>query len=420
MEYSLPEADPDSRQPARGNNLEDLRRQNLSAILGLVHANGSLSRADITRATGLNRSTVATIVSELERMDLVVVSEPRDTKRVGRPSTVVGPSERFIAIAVNPDQDAIAIGIVAMGGQVLREFRFPVERIPSARETINTLSAVLQGLHGDLSAQRTVVGIGVAVPGLVGARDGIVRVAPHLAWRDEPIVELMAASTGYPTWAANDATCGVVAEGQFGIAAGEDNVVYLNGGAGGIGGGAILGGQLLSGESGFSGELGHTLVNSNGALCHCGAIGCLETEVSRSALLAAVGLEPQDASRLEERLRAGYRIDRSLTEVVDSQMQYLAVALRNFVNIFNPGLIVLGGFLADLFTVAGERLEYEVASSSLPGPATEVRIVGSTLENNLLIGAAELVLQTVLRDPTSAAEIGRTLEPREAHVAAVR
>ncbi|MFF2370935.1 ROK family protein [Agromyces sp. NPDC058110] len=402
-----------SRLGSKGRNLEDLRRQNLSTVLSLVHANRSMTRADLTHATGLNRSTVATIVTELESLDLVTVSQPVDTKRVGRPSTVIGPSPRHIAVAVHPDKDAIAIGVVAMGGRVLREFRFDVEHAPSAVQTVNTLHALVRGL--ELSDGGTVLGIGIAVPGLVGASDGVVRVAPHLDWHDEPLVDMVAAATGLPTWAANDATCAVVAEGQFGEGVDEENVVYLNGGAGGIGGGVIVGGQLLSGENGYSGELGHMLVNSDGAECHCGAVGCLETEVNRDDLLGAVGLGDTEAGLLAERLREAYGTDDGVTALVDRQLAYLGVALRNLVNVFNPAVIVLGGFLGTLRNATGGRLQEGVERSALAGPASEVRIVSSSLEENVLIGAGELVFRTVLRDPTSAST---GVVPAAEHVAA--
>ncbi|KQM82464.1 hypothetical protein ASE68_03515 [Agromyces sp. Leaf222] len=399
-----------SRVGSRGRNLEDLRRQNLSTVLSLVHANRSMTRADLTHATGLNRSTVATIVTELESLDLVTVSQPVDTKRVGRPSTVIGPSPRHIAVAVHPDKDAISIGVVAMGGRVLREFRFDVERAPTAVHVVNTLQALVRGL--ELSEGGTVLGVGIGVPGLVGARDGVVRVAPHLDWHDEPLVQMVAKATGLPTWAANDATCAVVAEGQFGEGIDEDNVVYLNGGAGGIGGGVIVGGQLLSGENGYSGELGHMLVNSDGGLCHCGAVGCLETEVNRDDLLSVVGLGDAESSLLEQRLREAYGEEPAVTALVDRQLDFLGIALRNIVNIFNPGVIVLGGFLGAVRNATGDRLLDSVERAALAGPSSEVRIVSSTLDENVLIGAGELVFRTILRDPTSAS-VGSPTSARE-------
>lgn len=396
--------DSQSRSSSRGGSLDDLRRTNLSTVLDLVHVNGSASRAELTQATGLNRSTVATIVSELERLGLVEVAEPRDTKRIGRPSSVVTPSHRHVAVTVNPELDAVTIGIVALGGAVLRTVRCENETAPTGRGVVNLVSAVLAGMLPELDGAHRVVGIGLAVPGLVRRGDGLVTIAPHLGWRDEPITESIAEATGLPAAAANDASCGAVAEALFGAGRGFDDLVYLNGGASGIGGGVIAGGAPMGGKSGFSGELGHTLVNSGGTLCHCGSIGCLETEVVRSALLSAVGLSDGDEALLEDRLVAAYPVDAAVREVVDRQVRFLGIALRNIVNAFNPGCVILGGFLAILCRMEGEALVAAVRASSLPGPATDVVVVPSELgRDNLLIGAGELAFRAVMDDPASAA-----------------
>ena len=395
-----PPLDVASADPTRIGNLDSLRRSNLATVLGLVHTNKALSRAEITRATGLNRSTIATIVIELEELGLVTSGQSAEPKRVGRPSAVVTPSDRVVAIAVNPELDATTIGVVALGGRVLRRVRFATERIPTAREVANATAAVIAGMRPELEVSHVIAGIGMAVPGLVRARDGLVKLAPHLGWVDEPLVEMITEATGLLGHAANDANCGIVADSLFGGGEVLEDVVYLNGGASGIGGGVISGGHVLTGASGFGGELGHTLVNSAGIRCHCGAIGCLETEVTRAALLAAVGADDSESDSLETLLVEQYPTDSAVRVVVDGQLAFLSVALRNIVNTFNPSRIILGGFLATLHVVGGASLDTAVRSTALPGPATDVELVASELgRDNLLIGAAELAFANVLRDP---------------------
>ncbi|MFD4960946.1 ROK family protein [Microbacterium sp. NPDC058389] len=386
--------------PKRGSNLDDLRRGNLSTVLELIHSSRSLSRADITRATGLNRSTVATIVTELETLGLVTVSEPADTKRIGRPSSVITPSDRFLAIAVNPELDALTIGLVGMGGRVLRIVRYENEREPTPTEMVKVAAAVLGGMLPSLEPEHRIVGVGLAVPGLVNAADGVVKLAPHLAWTDVPLAGMLAEAVDQPVSAGNDASCGVIAEAAFGAGIGEREIVYLNGGASGIGGGIVVGGEHLGGADGYGGELGHTLVESNGRACHCGAVGCLETEVDRSRLMAVAGAA--DPARLDELLEAAYETSAEARDEVHRQVDYLAVALRNIVNALNPRLVILGGFLATLQRVGGERLEQRVRATALPGSGTDVRIVASSLgRDNLLIGAAELAFASILADPAA-------------------
>jgi predicted NBD/HSP70 family sugar kinase len=260
-------------------------------------------------------------------------------------------------------------------------------------------------MRGDLDSRFHVLGIGLAIPGLVRGADGFVSLAPHLDWRDEPIAEMLHAATGYRVWAANDATCGAIAESVFGVGRDVKDMIYLNGGASGIGGGVISDGALLSGANGYAGELGHTLVNSNGVVCHCGAVGCLETEVSRAPLLAACGLTDTESERLEEVLLALCAQPNPPAELVDliqRQAGFLAIALRNFINIFNTRRIVLGGFLSSLYQVAPEQLDRLTRSGAMVGARDGIEIVRATLGSEiLLVGAAELAFAELLADPAS-------------------
>jgi predicted NBD/HSP70 family sugar kinase len=383
-----------------GGSLDDLRRGNLSIVLGLVHANREISRAELTRATGLNRSTVATIVADLESRGIVEAEGPRATNRVGRPSATIIPTERIVAIAVNPELDATMISVVALGGRVLRAVRFENDRIPSAREVANVVAAFVAGMRSELEERHHLAGIGVAVPGQVRSRDGFVNLAPHLEWVDEPLAEMIETATGLPTWAGNDAACGVIAEGMFGAGRGQSHLVFLNGGASGIGGGVIVGDSLLAGSAGFGGELGHTLVNSSGRPCHCGAAGCLETEVTRTGLLEALGWAGS-ADDIPDHLAAG-ELSAVGRAAIERKLEFLSVALRNVTNTFNPGRIILGGFLADLHRIGGEVLVERVRESALRGPGLTVDIVASELRrDSLLVGAAELAFRAVLRDPAA-------------------
>ena len=328
------------------------RRNNLSLLTSLVHHHGVLSRAQLTRHTGLNRSTVGTLIGQLVALGLVYETAPAGEGQVGRPSPEVHPSPSVAALAVNPEIDAVTIGLVSLGGKVQKKIRFETERIPSAREAVNIASAVIAGMRSELDASYRITGIGMALPGLVNRDDGVVRHAPHLGWRNEPVARMLSEATGYPCQAANDASLGAEAELIFGAGAGQGNLIYLNGGASGIGGGIISDGRLLRGASGYAGELGHTFVRSGGTTCHCGATGCLETEVSQSRLLELAGLSRGDTADLEKALATSSSAE--VNDEVARQLMFLDIALRNAVNIFNPEAIVLDGFLGTLYALAPE------------------------------------------------------------------
>jgi predicted NBD/HSP70 family sugar kinase len=379
----------------RGNS--ELRRHNLSLVLRLAHESQGVPRSTLTRKTGLNRSTIAALVGELVDRGLLVEVEPDPNYQVGRPSPLAVPSPRAIGIAVNPEIDAITVGVVGLGGRVLGRRRLPTGGVPSVEEAIAQSASAIAELRAEF-ADHQVVGIGVAVPGLVRARDGLVRLAPHLGWNDQPFAGLLEEATGLPVRAANDASLGILAESTFGAGRGVDDLIYLNGGSSGIGGGIKSSGRVLGGADGYAGELGHTLVNSTGALCHCGATGCLETEVRRDRLLVLLGLDDADDDGFESALLASTAPE--VRAEVKRQLNYLAVALRNAINVLNPSKVVLGGFLAALYAAAPDHLDDLVAAQPLTASRESMRIGRAELGTNLLmIGAGDLAFETVLDDP---------------------
>ena len=398
----MPSADAiDQPQAGRGNSNDSLRRHNLSVILELVHRNRGLSRSQLTRQTGLNRSTIAALVAELVALGLAIEVEPDPGNRVGRPSPIVRPDPYTVGIAVNPEIDAVTIGVVGLGGSVVERVRHPVGHPPTVHEAVDIAAEVIARLRVELDTRYRIRGIGVAVPGLVRTGDGLVRLAPHLGWHDEPFAELLAAATGLAVVAANDAHLGTRAESTFGAGRDIGDLIYLNGGASGIGGGIVSGSNPLEGYAGYAGELGHTLVNSAGAACHCGATGCLETEVRRDRLIELVGLSNADGDELEVALRVS--MDPAVGTEVRRQLDFLAVALRNAINMLNPRLIVLGGFLAALYAVDSGYLDALLASQPLSASRESVSVVPTQLGSDLLLlGAAELVFEGLIADPASA------------------
>ena len=382
----------------QGSSHDDVRRRNLGVILRSVHRNGPASRAQLTRLTGLNRSTIGALVAELSVRGLIQERDPDPTRLAGRPSPVVAANPYVAAFAVNPEIDAVTVGLVGLNGVVHRRIRHLTERSPTVVEAVNIASTIIQDLRSELQMEYSFIGIGVAVPGLVRVSDGLVRHAPHLGWVDEPLAELLFSATGLPVHAANDASLGVSAERYFGSGRGVDDLVYLNGGASGIGGGLVVGGRPARGVAGFAGEFGHIRVSGSEQTDSAGIPGTLEAEVRRSALLAVLGLERADADELEHALLASRAP--AVRAEVNRQLDALAVALAGAVNLLNPALVVLGGFLAALYAVDSERLRAEVARLSLAAPNASVRVCAAALGSDLLIiGAAELAYEALLEDP---------------------
>lgn len=379
----------------RGSRNEATRRHNLSTIATLVHHGRGVSRAELTRLTGLNRSTIGLLVADLAAAGIVAEGAPV-TGSIGRPSPLVLPGPDLAVIAVNPDVDAIIVGVVGLGGVVHARERVELADVPSVTDTVEIVVATARRLLEGLSL--TVVGAGVAVPGLVRARSGEVALAPHLQWRDDAVAAPLASALGVPVAVDNDANAGLVAETLFGAGRGRSNVVYLNGSVSGIGGAVLTDGAIMRGADGFAGELGHTFIRSDGVRCHCGRTGCLETEVNVQRLEAAADPAPVNHDHIRDSLAS---IDApALAAEIDHQVDTLARAMDSFASAFNPEAIVLGGFLSALHELRSERLAAALADLSFAPLADGLDVVPAMLgEELLMVGAAELAFAEVLADP---------------------
>jgi predicted NBD/HSP70 family sugar kinase len=385
-----------SEAAARGDGV---RRANLSRILRLVHLDGPRSRAALTEATGLNRSTIAALVGELVDAGLVEELAPDSLGRVGRPSPVVAPDGRVVAIAVNPEVDATTIAAVGLDRRVVARDRIETAGPPTPEETAALVATHLGAWRTGILRDSRIEGIGLAVPGLVRSADGLVRIAPHLGWTDAPLRDLVADATGLYTAVGNDASLGALAEHLFGAARGADDVIYLNGGASGIGGGLIVHGVPVGGAGGYAGEFGQNRPAAGGD--RRATEGVLEDEVSRSRLLAAVGLESSDEPTLAAALASATAP--GVAEEVARQRRILVTALANAVNVLNPAVVVLGGFLATIAADAIPSLVEGVRAQSMPGVADALELRLAVLaEDRLLIGAAELAFAELLRAPSPA------------------
>lgn len=381
---------------------DGVRQRNLSRILRLVHGDGPLSRAALTEATGLNRSTIADLVSELARLNIVVEQAPAAAGRVGRPSPVVAASADVVAIAANPEVDALEVAAIGLDGSVRLRERIDLDHLATPEEIAHLISERIDAWRAGELASAQIVGVGLAVPGLVRASDGLVRTAPHLKWTDAPVRDLVAVATGLTTTVGNDASLGVIAEHLFGAARGIDDVVYLNGGASGIGGGLIVQGIPVGGAGGYAGEFGQNRPGIATVTDRRAGPGVLEDEVSRARLLSVAGLASADEPTLAAALQESTAP--SVTEEVARQRRILSTALANAVNVLNPSVVVLGGFLATLAGHDVEGLLQLVRAQAMPACAEDVDIRAALLaEDRLLVGAAEAAFESLLRDPSPAA-----------------
>ena len=219
----------------------------------------------------------------------------------------------------------------------------PVEQ--TVRDVVGLLRAL--GVESPTIGGRRLVGLGVAIAGLVDDATNVVVRAPNLGWTDVGLGEALADQLGFelPVFVANDGDVGALAEVRFGAGVGIGEMLYVSGEVG-VGGGLFVGGRRVAGRSGFAGEIGHMPINPDGRPCRCGSSGCWETETGELALLARGGRD-SDAGihALAEMIEAAERGEPAAVAAFADEARWLGLGIAGLINIFDPELVVLGGLL---------------------------------------------------------------------------
>jgi predicted NBD/HSP70 family sugar kinase len=407
---------PEDRPPGRRQTPADqatVRRANLGLVLRHLRDHGPRSRATIAAETGLNKATVSSLVAELTDRGLVTAGELHRGGTAGRPGLIVHLDGRGVCgIGVELNVDYVATLVLDLCGAVLFEERVGLD-VPAlgVERTLDEVARLVTAAVAAAAEQGAMpAGVTVAVPGLVQSAAGVVSLAPNLHWREVPVLDGLRERLDLdcPMRVENDANLSAIAEWAMGAEARTADLVYLTGEVG-VGGGVIVDGRLLQGADGLSGEVGHLALGDPAELCGCGRHGCWETAVGLAALLRAAA-DPDDPVRdpardLETRLaevadraeRGDERTRRALTSVGTALGSGAAV----LINLFNPRIVVLGGYFAVLGRFLLEPMTAQLAERVFGPGLAGARIVLSSLGFTAAVrGGAHLALDAVFDDPT--------------------
>ncbi len=389
------------RTPARQASL---REHNLGMVLDqIVNSANPPSRADISGTTGLTRATVSALADRLLAGGLISELAPLNSQRAGRPAVPLVPASRsLMAMGLEINVDYLGVRAIDLTGAVL------AERVTAGNFRMTDAAPVLEALAGlaadtlaPLAAEHIpLAGCYVAVPGLVDRDIGPLRLAPNLGWDSVDVVGLLAAAPRMPRmpiWLANEATLAARAEAESLRGSDVHSFFYVSGEIG-IGGASVNDGAVVPGRHGWSGEIGHTLIDPAGPLCGCGATGCLEQYAGKDALMRAAGLDldlPIDAllatagsQRTEAALRTGGRA--------------LGTALANVVNLIDVDTVVLGGIYAPLTPYLLPNIHRQLIARVLSHPWSPVTVQSAVaIDYAALTGGAMTVLGEIVRDPNA-------------------
>lgn len=369
-----------------------IRRQNLSALLRQVHANGPISRAALGQALGLSKTTIAELVSELEAAGLVDRVGIEQKAAAGRPSQLVAASSEPLVLVVNPEVDGVTLAFVNFAAEIV-ESEFVEFENPCSLETTATLIHAFLSKHSKIPKHR-IYGSVLAIPGAIDKTTNKLIDAPSLGWSDLDVVDQLRRTLNIKVWITNNARAATVSEHLFGAAKGLQNAICLFSGVGGIGGGFIVDGKVLEGSNGIAGEIGKMNLISGGTR---GAQTFGEI-MRRDEIVSALGKKRLSDSELDSLIYNSTQLE--VNKAVDGQVSLLLAALKTLRDLFDPEAVILGGFLGSLVKCRKTQLLKSMNQDSLKEKGDAFLIPrGAELKPMVLIGAAETAWEQIFSNP---------------------
>ena len=396
-----------------------LREMNLSAVLRFIYHEAPLSRSQLAGKTGLNKSTISSLVEDLLERRLVHETGINSAGK-GRPSTMLEiHPQAGVVIAVELGVDFVGAALIDFKGSILWRRLDPADPAASQEKTLGqTMAIVEDSIHVCRQQHHRILGLSFSIPGTVDLNEGILIFAPNLNWRNVQFRKIFSAYTGLKVFIENDANAAAIAEHLFGVARSLHDFLFVFVGVG-LGGGLFLNDELYRGKGGYAGEIGHTPIIAEPFQnpCQCGNLGCWETYANQFSIIRRVEtrlaqspegslipalMDAHDSalsiSIIKQAAEAGdpYALD-SLAEAGTAVGTGLAV----LVNLFNPEKIVLGGPVS----IAGQFLMPSIRES-LSRHAMQEILAQTEIDLSAfgpdasLVGAAAVVVDDVLTHPS--------------------
>ncbi|MCR5744042.1 MAG: ROK family protein [Lachnospiraceae bacterium] len=302
---------------------------------------------------------------------------------------------------------AIKAGLVDENWNIVRDMSIPTDAHRPWQEVALDMAAMVKRLVADAQVNmEEVAGIGIGSPGTIDASTGTVVYSNNIVWEDVPLGEFIGEVCGKAVKVSNDANCAALGEVVAGAGRGVKNAIMLTLGTG-VGGGIVIDGKVFEGGHAGGAELGHTVIRAGGQLCTCGRRGCLEAYASATALIAFTkraaendplsliwkmaegNLDNVNGRTVFDASDAG---DATAAKVVREYIENLGIGITDFVNVFRPDVVILGGGVC----AQGEKLtapiEAYVRDHAFGADlGFTPRVVTATLGNRAgIIGAAAL------------------------------
>ncbi|MFA6126900.1 MAG: ROK family transcriptional regulator [Bacteroidales bacterium] len=388
----------------------DQTKHNKSMVLNSVWKESDISRLEISRRTGLSTATVSRLVDSLIQEELLAERQPIATAK-GRPIKPVyfnGRSHYLIGIDLGTTY--IRGVLTNLSFETIKEIEVVTESHKEPEYVLNKVVQVILNLaNTKLVDSDHIIGVGMAVAGIINLSTGIVEYSPAFNWRNIELRHFMQANVPFPVYFDNVSRAMALGELTFGTGPRFDDLICINVGYG-IGAGIVIGRKLFYGTDGMAGEFGHIPVKGDEEVyCTCGKKNCLTAYASGDAIAqrARIALEHDGDSilhripsqELEARhvAEAATNGDPLAINVFSEAMGYLGRAIAGLLNIFNPQAIILGGGVSLNGPIFWNTLKPVIEENVFDHRSTKYNILpASHPGHSAMYGALAMVLQEIL------------------------
>ena len=372
------------------------RELNRLRVVDALRRSGTASRSDLARVTGLSRTTIASLVSDLQDRGLIVEQaneRPQPAGR-GRPPVLLRlDAAAGSALGIDFGHRHVRVAVADLSSTVLAERSLDLDVDEAPEESLDAAADLAAEALTEAGVDRSrVLGAGVALAAPIDSHNGVMGSTVLPGWAGVQAGDELSRRLEIPVELDNDANLGALAEVSFGAGRGHDDVVYVMMSAG-IGSGLVLGGRLYHGAAGLAGELGHIQVQPEGAVCRCGSRGCLETVAATEPLLAL--LRPTYGADLTLHGLLELAADGELParRVIGDAGRAVGRAMADLCNYLNPAAIVVGGDLSPAGEPLLDGIREAIDRYALPGAAASVEVKAGVLgERAEVLGALALVI----------------------------
>jgi predicted NBD/HSP70 family sugar kinase len=358
-------------------NQQVVKRNNKSLVLQMIKDQAPLSRADISQRTGLNKSTVSSLVNELLDDELVYETGPGESSGGRRPVLLLFNQIAGYSIGIDIGVNYLLGILTDLQGKIVYEKNIPLNELDFQKVTIQVKEFIHHLIEETPASRYGVVGIGIGVPGMVN-KEGEILLAPNLGWKNTLLKQELEIEFDLPVIIENEANAGAYGEMRFGVGQLSENIVYISASIG-IGVGLILKSELYRGKNGFSGESGHMLIDINGRTCSCGRNGCWEAYASEHALIKESNELFEKEMSLEELIEEANKANIEVTQLFQRVGQYMGYGITNLVNTLNPQQVIIGNRMTMAKDYLNDSVKDAIFKQSLPFHHQDLSITFSEL-----------------------------------------